>query len=143
MRTPRMLAMLGLLLTAAVALGACGGDDADQASSGGGQTEQTEQTEQGGDDGGDEGAVRIEATEFAFSPGDVTIKAGEPTTVEFVNAGSVEHDFTVDDIDFKVTAAAAKTGTGELTVPEAGEYTFYCSVPGHREGGMEGTLVVE
>ena len=140
MRTPRMLAMLGLLLTAAVALGACGGDDDDQASSDGSQTEQAEQDS---DDGGAEGAVRIEATEFAFSPADVTIEAGGPTTVELVNAGSVEHDFTVDDVDFKVTAAAAKTGTGELTVPEAGEYTFYCSVPGHREGGMEGTLVVE
>ncbi len=32
------------------------------------------------------------------------------------------------------------TATVEL---EAGDYTFYCSVPGHQDGGMEGDLTVE
>ena len=35
-----------------------------------------------------------------------------------------------------------ETSTIEVTV-KPGEYTFYCSVPGHREGGMEGTLTVK
>jgi uncharacterized cupredoxin-like copper-binding protein len=35
-------------------------------------------------------------------------------------------------------------GVSEITVEvQAGEYTFYCSVPGHREGGMAGTLTVK
>jgi uncharacterized cupredoxin-like copper-binding protein len=31
----------------------------------------------------------------------------------------------------------------ELTDVKPGEYVYYCSVPGHREGGMEGTLTVK
>ena len=36
------------------------------------------------------------------------------------------------------------TGTSEVTVDlQPGEYEFYCSVPGHGEGGMKGKLIVE
>ena len=35
-------------------------------------------------------------------------------------------------------------GSTELSVAlDAGAYEFYCAIPGHREGGMEGTLTVE
>jgi uncharacterized cupredoxin-like copper-binding protein len=37
-----------------------------------------------------------------------------------------------------------KDGTSTVTAElGAGRYTFYCSVPGHRQGGMEGTLTVQ
>ena len=53
------------------------------------------------------------------------------------------HDFTIDEFDAHVAADRGETEEGGVTVDEAGTYTFYCSVPGHRSAGMEGTLTVE
>ncbi|MNC96187.1 plastocyanin [compost metagenome] len=58
------------------------------------------------------------------------------------NAGAVEHDITLDNPGFKVAAQPTKSGEATLAIPTAGSYTFYCSVPGHRVAGMEGTVTV-
>ena len=52
------------------------------------------------------------------------------------------HDFEIEDVDGLVEASAGESETGGFTIDEAGDYTFFCSVPGHRAGGMEGTLTV-
>jgi plastocyanin len=125
MRKPlHILSALALTLT----LAACGGGD-------GGTT--------GGTTGGaGSGTVSIEASDFAFDPSNVTAAAG---TIEFelINVGASEHDLVVEEADDTevVRAAAGETATGSIEL-EAGTYTIYCSVPGHRQSGMEGTLEV-
>ena len=104
----------------------------------------------GGMDGHDgstpvaEGARRIEvdATSFEFEPDEITVTAGEDVAI-VLTSDDLLHDFTIDDIDVHVTADRGETAEGGLRADEAGEYTYYCTVTGHREGGMEGTLVVE
>lgn len=115
--------------TAAVALAACGG--------GGGSTGDAD-ADTGG--GGAE-AVTVEATEFAFDPGDFSLPADTAVDITLANKGVVEHDITVDELDLEIFATGGETTTETVTLP-AGTYTFYCSVPGHRTGGMEGTLTV-
>jgi uncharacterized cupredoxin-like copper-binding protein len=112
-------------------LGACGGggDDGD----GGAETGE----ETGGDGGGT--SFSLTGTEFAFDPSSLSVPADEEITVELVNGGTIEHDFTLDEVDVKIAVAATETASASFSVP-AGTYTFYCSVPGHREAGMEGTL---
>lgn len=90
------------------------------------------------------GARRIEvgATSFAFDPDEITVEAGENIAIE-LTSDDVEHDFTIDELDAHISAPAGETAEGGFRADEAGRYTFYCTVAGHRDAGMEGTLVVE
>jgi plastocyanin len=93
------------------------------------------------------GVLEIPAAEsgalyYVFA--DATAPAG-PLSVESPNESSVDHDIALEGngVDEKGDVVS-NGGVSQFEVDlEAGEYTFYCSVEGHREGGMEGTLTVE
>lgn len=89
-----------------------------------------------------DGSVVIEAQDpFSWSTTAVTVKPGDTITV--VNAGALEHDFAVDEWGIHEVLTADPI---TITIPEdaePGEYTFYCTVPGHKESGMVGTITVE
>jgi plastocyanin len=72
-----------------------------------------------------------------------SLPAGE-VTLELVNDGSIVHDLAVDELDEVVVGRVqgGQRATGTITL-DADEYTFYCSVPGHREAGMEAAVRVE
>lgn len=90
-----------------------------------------------------EGAREIEvsASSFAFDPDEIEVAVGEDVAVVLTST-DILHDFTIDELDAHVAADAGETAAGGLRADEAGRYTFYCAVAGHREAGMEGTLVV-
>ena len=117
------------LLAAVFALTACGGGGDDGSS--------------GDSTGAADGTVSVEASDLAFDPQQLSAAAGE-IEVELDNVGAVEHDFVIEEAgDTEVVVAGpGETATGTIEL-EPGTYTFYCSVPGHREAGMEGTLEVE
>lgn len=85
--------------------------------------------------------LAITADELAFSPERVELTAGEPVNVALTSA-DIPHDLVVDEIDFHVAADCDETVSGGLVFEEPGTYTGYCSVPGHREAGMELEIVV-
>ncbi len=66
--------------------------------------------------------------------------------IEFDNPSSTGHDVVVEDSSGAEIARTdvitddSATAAGDF---EAGDYTYFCSVPGHREAGMEGTLTVK
>lgn len=119
-----------MLLAVGLALGlgpACGDDDGGEGASGAG-----DQVPDG---------ILVEADEYEFDPDMITAPAGAVTFV-LRNVGSLEHDLTIDEADFKLRALAGQTETDSVDLA-AGTYEVYCSVAGHRAAGMEGTLTVE
>jgi plastocyanin len=82
---------------------------------------------------------------LAFDQKDVSAKAGT-VTIDFDNKQPVQHDVKVEDSSGKelggtdLVSSSTATATVDL---QPGTYTFFCSVPGHREAGMEGTLTVK
>jgi plastocyanin len=86
----------------------------------------------------DASAIAYDATSLESKPGKVTI--------DFTNPAPLEHDVAIEGEDGKEIAGSELIAQGKTSVSTelaAGTYTFYCTVPGHREAGMEGTLTVK
>lgn len=119
MSTLRRYAALPFALGMLVA--ACGGSNDETASS---------------DAGGSVPTLTVTSLDsLKFDPSTLTAPAG---TIEFVHEskGSVAHTLVVEG-KFKLV------GNDDKRVEfEAGEYEFFCDVPGHREAGMQGTLSI-
>jgi plastocyanin len=81
--------------------------------------------------------------EFAFQKDSLTAPAGEITLV-MENPSSEVHNISLEGngVDEKGELVGQGETSRVTAVVEPGEYTFYCSVPLHRDGGMEGTLTV-
>lgn len=81
---------------------------------------------------------------LAYDTTELSAKSGK-VTIDFDNPAPLEHNVVIEQ-DGKELAGFEPIveGEEELTAElEAGTYTFFCSVPGHREAGMEGTLTVK
>lgn len=67
-----------------------------------------------------------------------------PLTITSPNESSVPHNIVLENGVDEAGPVVQDGGVSEIEVDlEPGEYTFYCSVEGHREAGMEGPLTVE
>ena len=115
--------------------------------------------------------LSVEMRDIAFEPLALTGAAGEVIEIRFQNAGAILHDFTIDEMDADVMEMMGGSGDGvemhmgddhdaaaramhlaldagqegrmRLRVHEPGTYSYYCTVPGHREAGMMGTLTIQ
>ena len=129
-----------LLIVLVLGLAACGGDDDEGATA----PPPTTAGETGGGGGGAGGTVEIMTSEgIAYDETSVETSAGE-VTIDYTNDSGLPHNVILEGggVDGEGTDTIQSGNTRVTVNLDAGEYTFYCSVDGHRDAGMEGTLVV-
>jgi plastocyanin len=85
------------------------------------------------------GDLKYDKTSLDASAGNVEIK--------FTNDSSTPHNVTVQDSSGKQEGATDDVTGGKATLKlsglKAGTYTYFCSIPGHEQAGMKGTLTVK
>jgi plastocyanin len=93
---------------------------------------------------GDTLQLAASPTDLAFDTTSLTSKPGK-VTIDFDNPAALEHNVAIEqdgkEIATSATIAESKTSVSADLAP--GTYTFLCTIPGHAEAGMEGTLVVK
>jgi plastocyanin len=151
----KLVLLLSVLVLSVFGLAACGDDDDEESADTAATT--TEETEPAGGGGGDTGGgggdtgggetVEVSADpggQLAFEQDSLEATAGS-VTFAFDNPASLTHDFCLEDEgggEIGCTDQIAGS-TADLTEDlQPGTYTYFCSVSGHREGGMEGELTV-
>ena len=142
----KLLALSAVVALASFGLAACGDDDDDDGGDTTAAATTTEETTAGGGGAGSTVEVAAPANgDFAYEPSELTAKAGA-VTIDFDNPATLSHDVVVEDENGQELGKTDLVSQGEASTTvdlQPGTYTFYCDVPGHREGGMEGTLTVQ
>ncbi len=87
--------------------------------------------------------LAADPTTIAFDTTKLTAEAGE-VTIDFDNPSALEHDVAIEQggKQIAISETITKGKTSVSTDLEPGTYTFLCTVPGHAEAGMTGTLTV-
>lgn len=135
----KKIAVLLALSLAAAALVACGGS---------GSTTTTSSTGAAAGGGAGGATLKFEADpsgQLSYTAKSMTAKAGK-VTIEFHNPQQLPHDVAIEDSSGKTigkTGVITNSTTTAVVTLKPGSYKYYCSVPGHRQAGMEGTLKVE
>ncbi len=107
------------------------------------------------------GQIALRAFDMGFDPPAIVLHTGEQVQLVLDNTGSTLHDVKVAGLDAElieadssgplsgdkgelfVSASSKRQATLTFIPREAGTFTFYCTISGHRRLGMEGTITVE
>jgi plastocyanin len=144
--------LLVAIALAIFGLAACGDDDDDGGEETAAQETTATQPAGGGGGGGAGGGGGTTLTLASPSDGslayDKETLAAKPgsVTINYDNPSSLSHDVVIEDQTGDEVGKTELVSQGQTSVTvdlNRGTYTFFCDVPGHREGGMEGTLTVD
>ena len=88
--------------------------------------------------------ITVIGTEYSFTPSTFTLKKGQAVELTFKNSGKFPHNLAISDLGVKTkTIMPGEEDTIQFTPTKTGQFAFLCTVPGHADKGMKGTLVVQ
>ena len=111
--------------------------------------------------------IMLQSSGMTYQPATIEVIAGQPVKLTFQNMDVLDHDFSIMEIPMEMMGATQEpvaghdmggmaeepelhmaalmnqTSTLEFTPTEPGTYEFFCTVAGHKDAGMVGTLVVK
>ena len=112
-------------------------------------------------------AITVVVSGMQYQPASLEVAVGQPIQLTLTNDDALEHDLSITEIplaastpqdsntghdmnmggaaeqpDLHVSATANSSGMIEFTPSKAGTYEFFCTVAGHKDAGMVGSLVV-
>jgi plastocyanin len=144
----KKVAALLLLVLASVALVACGGSSSSSSTNSGAEGAAAAGGSSEAASGGGQ-VLKLETDpngELKYTTEHLTAKPGA-VTIDLTNPQSLSHDVAVEDSAGKVIGESEQVIEGSTSLVlkdlKPGSYTYFCSVPGHRDAGMEGTLTVK
>jgi plastocyanin len=127
-----------------LAVAGCGGGNDNKESSAPATTPPAQTPAKTTAPGGGAKAVTIDESEFKLAPKDANVGSGA-VTITAKNVGTTVHNLEVEGKGVEKKTANLQPGSsGALKLNlKPGKYEMYCSIPGHKEAGMEGTIVVK
>ena len=92
------------------------------------------------------GSTQVTLSEYKFAPSSLTVTHGK-VIFWLVNSGNIAHDMAIRDSSNKTIATSDVISAGDskefdVTDIAAGNYTIFCTQPGHEAANMKGTLTV-
>lgn len=88
--------------------------------------------------------ITVIGKEFSFLPSEIAVKSGQKVKIIFENKGKNSHDLVIDDLGVRTKiVGAGQTDVVEFVASRSGTFDIICSVPGHKEAGMQGIFKVE
>lgn len=88
--------------------------------------------------------ITIKVKEFSFDPDSFNVNKGDKVVITLKNEGKLPHNLVISE--FNVRTITLKPGEEDVIsfiADKKGSFTYYCSIPGHRDAGLVGTLNVK
>lgn len=86
--------------------------------------------------------VQMGSFSMGYTPSVLIAQKDMPVELNITNR-DINHAFDIDEFNVHLVIAGGRTARVMFTPDKAGTFEFYCSIPGHREAGMAGKLIVK